>query len=144
MTRFSDIRASLLATTTLVVLVSCGQHRRVPPLPTGFWRLSGDELARRALSRGDSGLVVLFFPDSSSLAVKRDINLQMDPERDFYHLVYGDLGIDTISLSRCHDSIVTFLDAYNWRMLSTRFGLDPEELEQIIKRGRERALQRKH
>ena len=125
---------------SVVAIVSCTNHRQ-PPLPTGFWQLNGDSAARQALARGDSSLVLLEFPDSSGLAFEDPVNLEVNPEHEIYEMRFGDLGLDKVTLSRAHDSIVAFLDAYNWRMLAGREGREPEELRQDILRTQERAVE---
>jgi len=129
------LRRPVAAGVTVVALwFGCQHPRRLPALPVAFWRLDGTALARKALARGDTGLIILFFPDSSSLAFKREINLELNPEREFYYLKYGDLGIDSARLACSRDSILEFLHVYNFLILASHFGGDTTALERMLKR----------
>ncbi len=77
-------------------------------------------------------MIVLFFPDSSSLALKHEINLELNPEREFYYLKYGDLGIDSGRLASSRDSILAFLHAYNMQVLASHFGGDTTALAGML------------
>jgi hypothetical protein len=109
------LRVAISIIVALVISTSASaQARRLPPLPVGFWRLDGTKMAEEAMSKGDSGLIVLVVPDSTVLAFKRPLNLEMNTLRDLYHIHYGDLGIDSLGLLRYRDSINVFLQAYNF------------------------------
>ncbi len=127
------LRRPYAAGVTLAALwFACQRPNRLPALPVEFWRLDGTTLAHRALARGDTGLIVLFFPDSSSLALKHEINLELNPEREFYYLKYGDLGIDSGRLASSRDSILAFLHAYNMQVLASHFGGDTTALAGML------------
>jgi hypothetical protein len=115
-----------------LLLAACGH--RVPQLPTGFWRLDGVTLAEQRLAKGDSGLIFAIFPDSTGLAFKRPINLTIDVAHEFYHLKWGDLGIDSLTLIRARDSIATFLDAYDVRILAAHMGMSLEQTRRELER----------
>ena len=109
------MRAIISAIVALAISTSASaQARRLPALPVGFWRLDGTKIAEEAMSKGASGLIVLVVPDSTVLAFKRPLNLEMNTQRDLYHIHYGDLGIDSLGLLHYRDSINVFLQAYNF------------------------------
>jgi hypothetical protein len=121
-----------LVVAATLLLAACGH--RVPPLPTGFWRLDGVTLAEQRLARGDTGLIFALFPDSTGLAFKRPIDLEIDEAREFYHLKWGDLGIDSLTLIRARDSIATFLDAYDVRILAAHMDMSVEQMRRELER----------
>ena len=111
-------RLGIRVVTALLITMGCSGARRLPNLEPGFWRQDGAVVAQAALTRGDSGLIVLVLPDSTWLAFKQPINLEMNTERDIYHIAFGDLGIDSVRLETIRDSINTFLQAYNFRKIA--------------------------
>ena len=121
-----------LVAMTGMLLVACGH--RVPRLPIGFWRLDGATLAEQQLARGDSGLIFALFPDSTGLAFKHPINLVVDQAHEFYHLKWGDLGIDSLTMIRARDSIATFLDAYDVRILAAHAGMGVDQMRRELER----------
>ncbi len=130
----TTLRGATLAVTLAAVVSSCGQGRRLPPLSVGFWRQDGTVAGRQALARGDTGLIILILPDSTTIAFRRPLNLELDPNRDIYFLKYGDLGIDSSGLGRLRDSIRAFIIAYNESVFTSRFGVDPGQLKQALER----------
>ena len=103
---------------SLALLMSCQTSHRLPSLEPEFWRQDGETIAQQAISKGDSGLIVLVLPDSTWLAFTQPMNLEMNTARDIYHIHYGDFGIDSLGLERYRDSINVFLQAYNFRKIA--------------------------
>ena len=111
-------RLGITVVVAFLLTAGCSGARRLPDLEPGFWRQDGAAAGQVALTNGDSGLIVLVLPDSTWLAFKEAINLEMNTERDIYHITFGDLGIDSARLDTLRDSINTFLQAYNFRKIS--------------------------
>ena len=133
---YTTLRGATLALTLTAGLSGCGEGRRLPPLSVGFWRQDGTVAARQALARGDTSLIILMLPDSTTIAFRRPLNLELDPNRDIYFLKYGDLGIDSSGLGGLRDSIRAFIVAYNESVFTSRFGVDPGQLKRALERHR--------
>ncbi len=132
--QYTTLRGVTLAFTLAAVVSSCGQRRRLPPLGIGFWRQDGTVAARQALARGDTSLIILILPDNTTIAFGKPLSLELDPDRDIYFVKYGDLGIDSSGLGGLRDSIRAFIVAYNEGVFTSRFGVDPAQLNRTPER----------